>query len=391
MPAAPPSPPNPSPSPSTSPPQPPYRYWPHAPSSHAEGLGRLALLTPAVVASAASSQIRCGRRVGLNWEMTKLECAAFGRQEARHRIVGLFGEGTVAFDDIYEFNPQQSSQWDGLRHFSQPGDAARGEDPQRRFFYGGTTAAEIVDRGCERIGMQHWAAEGIAGRGVLIDYAAYAAERGIRYSAFSPHAIELGDIQAVAKECGVVFECGDILFVRVGVTKEWEGMGREQKEAFGASEAPTFAGVEGTVDVLGWLWETGFAAVAGDSVSWEVSESECVVVGFALLLCLLFLCLLPVRCLLFVDVFLVSTLSYSLCPMTSSTAAADIKQVFPAKDVLLHEYLLAGWGMPIGEMFDLEALAATCRELGRWTFFVASMPLNMPGGVSSPPNAMAIF
>ncbi|KAK7530902.1 uncharacterized protein J3D65DRAFT_561027 [Phyllosticta citribraziliensis] len=371
MPAAPPSPPNPSPSPSTSPPQPPYRYWPHAPSSHAEGLGRLALLTPAVVASAASSQIRCGRRVGLNWEMTKLECAAFGRQEARHRIVGLFGgggegkgekgkegggEGTVAFDDIYEFNPQQSSQWDGLRHFSQPGDAARGEDPQRRFFYGGTTAAEIVDRGCERIGMQHWAAEGIAGRGVLIDYAAYAAERGIRYSAFSPHAIELGDIQAVAKECGVVFECGDILFVRVGVTKEWEGMGREQKEAFGASEAPTFAGVEGTVDVLGWLWETGFAAVAGDSVSWEVSESECVVVGFALLL-----------------------------------SAADIKQVFPAKDVLLHEYLLAGWGMPIGEMFDLEALAATCRELGRWTFFVASMPLNMPGGVSSPPNAMAIF
>ncbi|KAK8157380.1 hypothetical protein IWX90DRAFT_390772 [Phyllosticta citrichinensis] len=352
MPTAAPSPPKPSPSSSSSsqsPPSPPYRHWPHAPSTHAEGLGRLALLTPAVVASAASSQIRCGRRVGLNWEMMKLECAAFGRQKASHRIVGLFGgglkgeegegegeggEGTVAFDDVYEFNPQQSSQWDGLRHFSQPGDATRGEDPKRRFFYGGTTAGEIMDRGCERIGMQHWAAEGIAGRGVLIDYAAYAAKRGIQYSAFSPHAIKLADIRAVAAECGVVFEQGDVLFVRVGVMAEWEGMGREQKEAFGANEAPTFAGVEGTVDVLGWLWDTGFAAVAGDSVSWEV---------------------------------------------------------FPAKDILLHEYLLAGWGMPIGEMFDLEALAATCRELGRWTFFVASMPLNMPGGVSSPPNAMAIF
>lgn len=44
-----------------------------------------------------------------------------------------------------------------------------------------------------------------------------------------------------------------------------------------------------------------------------------------------------------------------------------------------------------GELFDLEALARTCQEFQRWTFFVASVPLNMPGGVSSPPNAMAIF
>lgn len=60
-------------------------------------------------------------------------------------------------------------------------------------------------------------------------------------------------------------------------------------------------------------------------------------------------------------------------------------------DVFLHEYLLAGWGMPIGELFDLEELSRICQELGRWTFFLASVPLNMPGGVSSPPNAVAIF
>lgn len=44
-----------------------------------------------------------------------------------------------------------------------------------------------------------------------------------------------------------------------------------------------------------------------------------------------------------------------------------------------------------GELFDLEALARSCQELQRWSFFVASVPLNMPGGVSSPPNVMAIF
>jgi len=44
-----------------------------------------------------------------------------------------------------------------------------------------------------------------------------------------------------------------------------------------------------------------------------------------------------------------------------------------------------------GEMFDLEALSRTCAALKRYSFFLTSMPLNMPGGVSSPPNAMAIF
>ncbi|CAL3967553.1 unnamed protein product [Diplocarpon coronariae] len=60
-------------------------------------------------------------------------------------------------------------------------------------------------------------------------------------------------------------------------------------------------------------------------------------------------------------------------------------------EVSVHEYLLADWGTPIGELSDLEALAKLCYELGRYLFFLKFMPLNMPEGVSSPPNAMAIF
>ena len=94
--------------------------------------------------------------------------------------------------------------------------------------------------------------------------------------------------------------------------------------------------VEATEEVLRWLWNEGFAAVAGDSVAWEVFP--------------------------------------------------------PSKpEPILHEYLLAGWGMPIGEMFDLEGLSEMCREEKRWTFFVTSAPFNMPGGVSSPPNCIALF
>lgn len=57
----------------------------------------------------------------------------------------------------------------------------------------------------------------------------------------------------------------------------------------------------------------------------------------------------------------------------------------------LHEVLLSGWGCPIGEMFDLEKLAVECRKRGRWSFFLCSEPLNVDGGVASPPNAVAIM
>lgn len=43
----------------------------------------------------------------------------------------------------------------------------------------------------------------------------------------------------------------------------------------------------------------------------------------------------------------------------------------------MHEWLLSGWGMPIGEIFDLERLSVECRRLGKWSFFFSSMPLNV--------------
>lgn len=44
---------------------------------------------------------------------------------------------------------------------------------------------------------------------------------------------------------------------------------------------------------------------------------------------------------------------------------------------VLHQWLLAGWGMPIGEMFDLERLARECELSGRWSFFISSVPLKV--------------
>jgi hypothetical protein len=68
----------------------------------------------------------------------------------------------------------------------------------------------------------------------------------------------------------------------------------------------------------------------------------------------------------------------------------------------IHDYLLAMWGTPVGELFDLEALSQLCHKLGRYSFFVTSAPLNVLGGIacimstvykliSAPPNCLAIF
>lgn len=57
----------------------------------------------------------------------------------------------------------------------------------------------------------------------------------------------------------------------------------------------------------------------------------------------------------------------------------------------LHDYAISMWGMPLGELWDLEALATACEEENRWTFFFTSAPLNNPGGIASPPNAVAVL
>lgn len=54
------------------------------------------------------------------------------------------------------------------------------------------------------------------------------------------------------------------------------------------------------------------------------------------------------------------------------------------KDYAMHEVLLGGWGCPIGELFDLEALAEQCKKAGRYSFFVTSEVCNVsfrPGRV----------
>lgn len=206
----------------------------------------------------------------------------------------------------------------------------------RKFFYEGTTAEEIQDASAYRIGMGHWAKQGIAGRGVLIDYPSYAETRGVKVDALSQHAVTLDEVIAIADDCSIKFRHSDILFLRIWLTRTWDVLTPEEICTYSSNAYPKHAGLEASEEIIRFMWNTHFAAVASDTPSFEVYP-----------------------------------------PLD--------------KEWNMHETLLAGWGLPMGDLFYLEDLAELCKKMGRWAFVVSSSPMNCARGVSSPANIMAIL
>ncbi|MUL79024.1 cyclase family protein [Mycolicibacterium sp. CBMA 226] len=56
----------------------------------------------------------------------------------------------------------------------------------------------------------------------------------------------------------------------------------------------------------------------------------------------------------------------------------------------LHQVILVHMGLAVGEIFDLDALAADCAADRRYEFMLAATPLNITGAVGSPVGAVAI-
>lgn len=85
-----------------------------------------------------------------------------------------------------------------------------------------------------------------------------------------------------------------------------------------------------------------------------------------------------------------------LCPRRVAAIATDTWgiEVLPNEtpDVFqpLHIILLVNAGIHIGEMWDMEALAADCAEDGVYEFMLVAPPLTVTGAVGSPVNPQAI-
>ncbi|KAJ5640878.1 hypothetical protein N7528_000503 [Penicillium herquei] len=298
-------------------------------------IGRLNLLTPERVKDSAA-EIRTGELIRLDLPLDVPKKPAFERETFVHNIKTVTKD--VVFDDTYALNTQSGTQWDGFRHFAHI--------PTKSFYNGATSKDIIGEAANHKCSIHHWAVHGVAGRGVLLDYRHYAQTHNKPYDPYTTHAITLSELQACAKFQGLDLRpesqggdirVGDFLLIRSGFVQRYGELSPEDRytAATRSHGDLAFAGVSRDADMREWLHDSYFAAVMGDSPTFEAW---------------------PV----------------------------------PQGD-FLHMSLLALWGCPIGEMWDLETLAVRCRELGKWTFFMTSAPANMPGGVGSHANATAIL
>jgi len=65
--------------------------------------------------------------------------------------------------------------------------------------------------------------------------------------------------------------------------------------------------------------------------------------------------------------------------------------LFDGADEPLHEFVIAGLGVPILDALDLEVLAALAARQKRWDFMLTVAPIPATGGTGGPLNVLATF
>ncbi len=199
--------------------------------------------------------------------------------------------------------------------------------------YNGIPANEMTGRGGRRLGIDNLARRGIAGRGVLADVGRFYERSGKSLNYTAAVSIPLEDLEATLALQKTTLHSGDVLLIRIGWTQFYYGASAELKDEL--ARETVVPGIEGSKRMAEWIWNHHLAAIASDSPALEALPK-------------------------------------------------------PGGEEFLHFHMLAFFGMPIGEMWNLEELAQDCAADKRYEFFLTSAPLNIPGGVGSPPNALAI-
>lgn len=170
------------------------------------------------------------------------------------------------------------------------------------------------------------ASDRVVGRGVLLDMPRSAGRPWLDPG----EPIHAADLEACASAQGVTVGRADIVLIRTGQIAQCRDAGSWGSYAGGP--APGLA-----LDAAPWIFDREVAAIATDTWGMEVLPNQ----------------------------------------------TPDVFQP-------LHIILLVHAGLLIGEIFDLEALAADCASDGRYEFLVSAVPLPITGGVGSPVNPLAV-
>ena len=301
-------------------------------------VGTLNFITPECVQHAATLVKR-----GVTFNLDK-PLDGFDPPVARHRHNPrhtMFSNSDHHRDDFIDgLYLQASTQVDSLRHFRHPDHG----------FYNGVSDADVRPD-TPTIGVNRYAERAIVGRGVLIDVDRYlrAQGRALDHRAGAAFPVSLLDEVAVAQ--GVEFRRGDILLMRTGwMHCYFHDMSQAERQALPDSLKST--GLLQSRDTLAWLWDHGISVGASDNAGFEAIPS-----------------------------------------VATSPFVSDFDKRAGAEPIhagLMHPTLIALLGLCLGELWDLEALAADCAATGIYECMVSCKPLNLTGGVGSPANAIAM-
>lgn len=250
-----------------------------------------------------------------------------GRENPQHRVVALRSAPTgdphtyAMNDDAIDLGTQVATHWDALAHVTH------GSRIYNGFPADSVTAAGAAHCGIDRVGP-------LVSRGVLLDVArAHGRDR-----LDGAHPIGPRDLDLALTQAGVDLAPGDVVLLRTGQI-QYVHEGDRVRYAF---PSPGL-----TVEAVPWLHERGVAAVATDTLTFEV---------------------FPRR---------------DLGPNGEHFSTADL--VMP-----VHLLMLTELGCLQGQNFDFEALATACAADDRWTVLLSATPEPIVGGLGGPVAPVAV-
>lgn len=284
----------------------------------ADVLGTLNYLTPQRV-TAAAALISSGRRVSLSLPVNKTAGPDNPRPAVhlmRQLHDGETGTG-IATDYLgLDIHGDCQSHIDALCHVSYKG-----------LIYNGRPASTVTTRGGGVMDIADYSGQGIAGRGVLLDVAAY---RDVPW--LEPgESVGRAELEDIEQATGARVGEGDILVFRTGHDRRRRVLGPWDSGPAGTGKAGL------SIDAVVWMHERRVAAFLPDG--------------------------------------------------DGETVPVQVQGVRSP----VHALQIAAMGMAAADSLDLEPLSEACRQENRWEFFVVVAPLRLGGGTGSLVNPIAIF
>jgi kynurenine formamidase len=257
----------------------------------------------------------------------------FDRNGPQTGLGGRFNPKLYATDLTTPLNPAKPSAVYSDDVIHMPLQAATQWDALGHVHYDGVlynnckACDTLSEKGAARLGIEHLATPGIMSRGVLLDIARL---KGVERLP-TDYAISVDDLNAACARQGVSMRKGDVVLIRTGHIQRFT-IDKDRAGFTGLQPGVAPACAE-------WVHDHSLAAVCADNLAVEVMSAE--------------------------------------------GLSSDMPLAF-------HMFCLRDMGCPLGEMFNLDVLAADCAEDGRYAFLLSAPPIAFTNAFGSPVNPLAL-